>query len=194
MGEHPFDRINKDYRASMASRYEAAYEEEKVTYLLKAVGLNGRKAAAALREADPKGALTFRAFNDAYPSFPVLLGASTLGGAKLHLDADCLLPALYNRFTAAPFVEAYEDFYEKAARRAGHRPVGLVFRRKGVRHGLMIYQADDPATALPLCEREMVMAYAGGDKKRRHWLVVRMFQKVVEGVHNRGHGWTPADG
>ncbi len=167
---------------------------ERVEFLLGRSGFKAGKAAAALRAAADRAIgqpiVRFTEFNEANPTYPVLLGCSTLGGVKLHLEPTAMLPALINRFSSAPFVAAYEAFYDKVRDAAAGRVIGLVFPRKGVRHGMLIYAADDPQV-LPLGEREAVFLYAGGDKKDRHWVLVRAFQKAVEAIHNAGHGWTP---
>lgn len=195
--EHPFDKLGKGFLARATQRAESSYEEGRVDYLLKRFGLNARKVGNELREmgegATGRYDLTFRAWNEMFPSFPLLLGAATLGEVKLHLDPKAMLPALYKEFSEAPFVRAYEDFYEANVKRARDRTVGLVFRRKGIRSGLIVYATND-LQDLPLAKREMLMAYAGGDKKDRHWMVVRSFEKVIDAIHNRGSGWTPSDG
>lgn len=196
---HPFGKLvgRVDLAAQTQARADASFEAGRVNYLLTVFKFNAGKTAAALRraEAAARGTaeLTFRAFDEAYPTFPVVLGASRLGGVQLHLAPTAFLPALFRDFGRAPFVTAYEEFYEAAADRADGRPVGLVFPRKGLRHGLVIYAADDPA-ALPLGEREAVFCYAAGSKKARQWLVVRSFQRTLEAVHNAGHGWRPHHG
>lgn len=192
---HPFDRITRGYHERAAARADVEYEAGRVAYLLGAVKLNVRKATSALLESypGPDGALTFKAFNATYPSFPLILGASRLDGVKLHLEDSAQVPALFNRFASAPFVSAYEAFYEEYADRANGGAVGLVFPRKGVRQGLIMYTSDDPE-AIPFGEREFYMVYVGGSRKKRHRLYVRSFQKTVEAVYRDGHGWTPADG
>lgn len=199
MSENPFDRLTRgsDHRERLEARADAAFEAGKVLYVLKAFRLNARKAAAALlaRERRERGghAATFRAFNDAYPEFPLVLGATRLGAVKLHADARAMIPALFRDFGRAPFVTAFEAFYEReadAAAASGRLP-GLVFPRKGLKNGMVIYAADDPE-AVPVGDRETLLAYPGGGagKKRtgRTWLVVRSFQRLLEALHSGGHG------
>lgn len=197
MSEHPFDRMKdtgQPYHDRIAQRAAAAFEEGKVRYLLSVLKFNGRKAAAALQAANEQQTgrpeLTFRAFNAAYMSFPLLLGASQLGGAQLHLDPAAMIPALFKTFGQAAFVAAYDTFYSAAESQANGRTVALVFPRKGFKNGMVIYLADD-LDVLPFGEREAFFAYAGGTKARRHWLLVRSFQQTLEAVYNRGHGWRP---
>lgn len=194
--EHPFARLTggQDYHQRTVDKANAAFEEGKVNYLLGVFKMNVRKAGTELRRVAEQQTgrtdVTFRAFNDAYPTFPLLLGAKRLDGVSLHTDPRAMLPALFKEFGQAPFVTAYEEFYEAAAERAHGRAVGLVFPRKGFKNGLVIYAADK-LTEIPLGERETVLTYAGGTKKDRHWLVVRSYQRLLEAVHNAGHGWRP---
>jgi len=194
--EHPFGKLTsgQSYHDRMAARADAAFEEGKVNYLLKTFNYNVRKAAAQLCKLAEQTVgspdLTFRAFHQQEPSFPLYLGASRLNGVQLHLEPTAMLPALFKAFGAAPFVQFYDQFYEANAERAGDRPVGLVFPRKGFKNGLVVYAADDPQI-IPFCEREAFFTYVGGKKKDQHWVLVRSFQKVLEAVHNGGHGWRP---
>lgn len=194
--EHPFGKLTggQAYHDRMAARADSAFEEGKVNYLLKTFNYNVRKAGAELsklaEQQNGSPDLTFRAFHQQEPSFPLYLGASRLDGVQLHLESGAMIPALFKTFGAAPFVTAYDRFYEATAERAGDRPVGLIFPRKGFKNGLVIYAADD-LQVIPLGEREAFFTYVGGKKKDRHWMLVRSFQKVLEAVHNGGHGWRP---
>lgn len=196
---HPFEKLTgtQDYHERMAARAGVAFEEGKVNYLLSVFKLNARKVGGQLRDREDtergRPDLTLRAFNDTYPTFPLVMGASRLGGVQLHLEKRAMLPALFKEFGQAPFVTAYETFYEANAGRANGRKLGLIFPRKGFKNGLIIYAADGLAD-IPLCEREAVFTYVGGTKKERHLLLVRSFQRVLEAIHNQGHGWRPAEG
>lgn len=195
--EHPFAKLTgggQDYHERTVARANTAFEEGKVSCLLAAFKFNVRKAAGLLRdrEEEERGTpnLTFRAFNDAYPTFPLLLGARRLDGVTLHTDTRAQLPALFKAFSQAPFVTAYEAFYEAVEGRAAGRKIGLVFPRKGFKNGLVIYAAGK-VTEIPVGDHEAVLSYAGGTKKDRHWLIVRSYQRVLEALHNGGHGWRP---
>lgn len=190
-----FDRLvgSKDYHERMAAMSNSSWEDSKVKYLLGVFKIpkQARDVASVAERQTGKPDLTLRAFDEVYPSFPIVLGASRLGGVQLHLDKTAMIPALFKAFGAAPFMKAYEQFYETAAPRAGGRPVGLIFPRKGLKNGMVVYAADDPQI-IPFCEREAFFTYVGGkSKKDRHWIIVRSFQKLLEAVHNGGHGWRP---
>lgn len=189
-------RRNSDFHDKMVARSNIAFEEGKVNYLLKMFGLNQRKVGSTLRKIEEarsgQADLTLRAFNEGFPTFPMLLGGSRLGSTALHLDPRAMLPALFKEFSQAPFLTYYEDFYEENADRANGRTLGLVFPRKGIRSGLVIYTADS-VDEIPLGKREAFLAYCSGKRKDRYWLIVRTFQKVIEAIHNAGHGWRPGD-
>lgn len=196
---HPFEQLTKthEYHERMAARAVVAFEEGKVNYLLNAFHMNAKQVGRTLRNAEEsergRPDLTFRAFNDTYQSFPLLLGASRLDGATLHTDPRAMLPALFKDFGSVPFVTAYELFFESSQERAGHRKMGLVFPRKGFKNGLIIYAADG-LDDIPVGERETVLTYVAGKKKERHMLIVRSYQRVLEAIHNKGHGWRPEQG
>lgn len=194
--EHPFEKVTRssDYAARMTALADVAFEEGKVTYLLKAFKLHVRNASRVLREAQENATgtpnLTLSAFNSVFPSFPMYLGASRLGGIQLHLENSAMIPAMFKTFGATPFVSAFDAFYEVSEDRSGGRPVGMVFPRKGFKNGLIIYATDD-LKVLPFGEREGYFAYVSGKKKAQQWLLVRSFQKTIEAIHNGGHGWRP---
>ncbi len=193
---HPFDSMmgGQSHHDRMAARSSVTFEEGKVNYILGMFKLNVRKAGNALRRVEERESgqshLTLRAFNAVNSSFPMLLGATRLGGMQLHTEASAMIPSLFKEFGGAPFVSAYEKFYEENEPRASGRTVGLIFPRKGFRNGLVIYTTDDPQV-IPLSEREGFFTYVSGKKKNRHWIIVRSFQKTLEAIHNAGHGWRP---
>lgn len=193
--EHPFEKVarSSDYIARMGARSDTTFENGKVESLIKQFKIS-KDAVREIREfaaeATGKPDLTFAAFNRRFESFPLLLGASRLDGVQLHLTSSAMIPALFKAFGKAPFVDVFDAFYETNQPRANGRPVGMVFPRKGFKQGMVIYATDDPK-AVPLCERETMLAYASGRGKKQHWLVVRSYSKLLEALHNGGHGWRP---
>jgi hypothetical protein len=186
---HPFEAFSRNYHERHAGHRESQFEETRVDYLLKALNL-GKVAGALWRRSKQEtghATLSFEQFNQEFPSSPLLLGASTLDGAKLHTDARVMLPALFKRFDAAPFVTAFEEFYEREEGRAQGRTLGLVFPRKGLRQGLIIHGEGLEAV---FCHG-LSLVYVGGTRRRPHSLYVRPFQALVEAVYNKGHGWRP---
>lgn len=184
--EHPFQRLRAQHHVRAAAAAETQFEEKQVRFLVQRLGLQAY--TRQLREAseDGSGRLTFSAFNDSFPSFPILLASSTLGGAKLHIDPRAFLPAMFKRFDAVPFVKAYEEVFEKFHPHAHDRAIGLVFRRNGFQHGMVIFNDLE----LPNYSGLSLM-YQGGDKKHRHRLYVQPFQETVLAIWNHGHGWKP---
>lgn len=194
---HPFEQLTQHSDGRLAERYEEEYEGERLRYLLSVfkTALGGISIASMekrLRSVDAdkyggRGSLTFKAFNGEFPTFPLLLSSSTLGGCKLHLDPHCLLPSLFKQFDATPFVTAYEEFYERESGRANGRVLGLVFRRKGIRHGLIIHGKGIEGVLY----RGLSLVYTGG-KKAQHALYVRPYQSLLEAIHGSGgSGWRP---
>lgn len=188
-GKTPFERMVASQHDRLAVLRAARYEEARVTWLLKK--FKRPRLSAALRRNEERetgrAVLTLRAFNDEFPTFPILLGASDLDGVRLHLDERAMMPALFKHFDQAPFVIAYERFYEAAEGRAEGRALGLVFPRKAFPQGWIIF--DDGLEAVPY--HGATFLYEGGTRKERHRLFVRPFQTMVEAIHREGHGWRP---
>lgn len=189
--DNPFLRLvgASEVRHEQArARDLVAYEENRLEYLLHQFHLMPR-AARQLRQAHVERygspALTFAGFNAAYPSFPLVLGVA--GIKDLHLDPRCFLPNLFKAYDRTPFVLAYEEFFDQETARADGRALGLVFRRKGIRHGLIIH---DGADLPPRVFTGTVLQYQAGRKRLRR-LYVQPYQTVVEQLHHGGHGWRP---
>lgn len=190
--ENPFHKFtaSSERQKALQARSDAEYEARLVGFVLKKFHLE--RVERQLRKRDSReggaGDLKFRYFCDEYRSFPILLGADPLRGITLHTDSRAFLPALFKNFDKTPFVMAYEEFFEDVADAADSRAVGLVFPRKGIRHGLVIHNGDDLDRAV---FHGMVMTYHGGTKKARRNLYVQPFQTLVEALHKEGHGWRP---
>lgn len=184
-------RTAQEHLGENAARWEEAFEEERVKFVLARCGIADRKWTLlnAAKAAYGRPRLTFRLFNEAFPTFPVFLGASRLGGVKLHEDPKSSLPEWFNHFDRTPFFKAYEEFYEQAAPAAGTRAVGLVFPRNRVRGGLVIHDGglDDYFV------HGTVVTYTGGTKEKPFRLHVQPFNSLVDAIHHRGHGWKPGD-
>lgn len=186
---HPFSRVSRACREGGGdAAADVQYEEGRLDYLLKALRLP-KRVRYQLREKNERETgfttLTFRCFNEEYPTFPILLGSTALEGIKLHLDPRAFLPQWFNNFTQLPFLPYYDAFCEAAAPRASGRSLGLVFRRNGVRHGLIVMNDEMDLLGMG------VPAFVHPDAKSKRRLYVAAFQKVVEAVHNGGHGWKP---
>lgn len=192
--ENPFHRFTASdaRRKVQEARADAEYQNRLVGFVLKRFHLERQERHLRKRDEREGGAgdLKFSLFCDEHRTFPVLLGANPLRGTTLHTDPRCFLPQLFKNFDKAPFVTAYEEFFEQVADKADGRAVGLVFPRKGIRHGLVIHNGDDLDRRV---FHGLVMTYHGGTKKERLNLYVQPFQTMIEALHNEGHGWRPED-
>lgn len=141
--ETPFNKLNQRHHEAMAARADASHEESRVMHILRVCNLNVTQVSRELCRWNEKEtgtfALTFRAFHERFPSFPMYLGASRLGGVKLHTDPRTLLPSLYKSFTNAPFVEAFYEWRRLARPAADGRTIGLIVPRNGMPKGLIIH-------------------------------------------------------
>lgn len=194
MPEDRRDRIRRTVQGHIgetAERWNESFEESRVKFVLARCGIAHRKGEllAASRERYGRPRLTFDLFNELFPSFPLLMRASRLGGVKLHEDARASLPALFTHFERAPFFAAWEEFFEEAAGRANNRAVALVFPRNRVQGALVMHDGglDDYFV------HGTVLTYTGGTKEKPYRLYVQPFGPLVEAIHNRGHGWRPGE-
>lgn len=190
MSDHPFKRVARHQLGRDASFAAAQFEERQVDFLVKLFKLS-KRSQNQLRECEEGSTgnryLTFRSFNSEFPSFPLLLHAAYLPGVKLHLDKKAMLPSLFNNFQAAPFVPAYEDWYEKAKERSNGRAISMVFRRSGIAGGLLL--TDDILEAVYY--HGFTGVYSGGTRKEQRNLYLRPYRSFLEAIYNRGHGWRP---
>ncbi|MCI0420757.1 MAG: hypothetical protein L0312_16275 [Acidobacteria bacterium] len=187
--KHPFDELREVTREQQEAFYAAQYEASRVRYMLKVLHLSKQETTLRTDWEKQTGSanLTFAAFNEQYPSFPVVLGASLLDGCKLHTDPRAFIPSLFKDFQRAPFVTAYDEFYESNRDRADGRALGLVFRRKGILHGMVIHSEGMEG----VWHRGLVWVYHGGTRTTPFRLYVRPFQVMLEGIWSQGRGWRP---
>jgi hypothetical protein len=133
--------------------------------------------------------LTFRLFNDHFPTFPIALGTSRLKGVKLHEDPRSSLPEWFNNFERTPFFKAYEEFVEQVAGVANGRAIGLVFPRNRVRGALIIHDGglEDG------WDRGNVFAHTGGTREKPFRVFVQPFAGLIDAIYDRGRGWKPGE-
>lgn len=144
---HPFDRAQVGSTETLREQSRRSYESSRVlrlvTTLADARYLRSVQRTICTAEKRETGnyRLSFRALNTEFHNFPYILGADPIDGAKLHLSQEAMLPALFTKFSAAPFVPALEMFMQGVRRPHGdERAAGLVFRRKGIPQGLLILE------------------------------------------------------
>lgn len=197
MAKHPFGEfINRqEHQQRAADQAAVAFEERKVTFLVKSLKLDVAKICRQLRQIEEAISgnpnLTFRAFGEAYPAFPLLLGASNLDGVAWHLNAKAMLPSLLKSFNQAPFIPAFEKFLEANPRSASWKLRALVFPRRGIRDGLIIHEADGLDT-IPVKDGTTAIFFRNPKSQYRPW-VVRLFADALAAIYDNGKGWTPDD-
>lgn len=187
----PLDQFLADAAARAEARTAASNEATALKYVLKRFGLAKEERVMRNEHAGSTGLpeLTFAAFNSRHPSFPVLLGYNRIAGVKLHADKTAMIPALFKSFTETPFFKAYETFFEEhEGREDGNRTIGLVFPRRGIKFGLIIHNGASLDMTL---FRGTILTYHGGSRKRPHPLYVMPLVSLIEGLHQKGHGWRP---
>lgn len=186
------DKVRRTVQAQVgenAIRWDESFEEERVKFVLNRCGLADQKwpllEAGRAKYGRPR--LTFALFNELFPTFPVLLGASRLNGCKLHEDARASLPELFNNFERAPFFKAYEEFLEAVADSVNDRCVALVFPRNRIKGGLVIHDGGLPEG----WDRGNVLTHTGGTRDKPFKVFVQPFNRMIESIYNGGHGWRP---
>jgi hypothetical protein len=189
--ETPFQRyLSSDGRQERFQQYEESYEAACVAFFLELFKFSA-KEKRALRDLYVKRTgrvpiLKFSIFNDEYPTFPVLLGARRID--KLQADPTAFLPALFRNFRQATFVTVYDAFFEANESRAAGKPIGLVFPRKGIPHGLIVHNAEALDSVI---HHGTVLVHHSGTAQHVHRVFVQPFQIFCEGLYRKGHGWKP---
>jgi hypothetical protein len=120
------------------------WETARVTYTINRLKL-GAHIAGQLRSSGSSN-MTFEAFNERFPSFPVILtGTSLPGVTAIHRNTSAVHPMWFKSFCNLPFVKFYEDELQRYGTETsdtGGRPLGMVFPRKGFRDGLIVHNGD----------------------------------------------------
>lgn len=189
MSEHPFDRFASRHTQSsdnMRAMAESSHEASRVNHILKVANVNATNVSRKMMKWNQaetgQYALTFRAFHEYYPSFPLLLGASRLE-SKLHLDPNAMLPALFKKFQKAPFMAEYLDLRRLKYGSEQGRTVGLIVPRKGMPKGLIIHGAG--IEGIPY--QGLTMTFTADDCEP---VYVRSFADLVSAICRPG-GWEP---
>lgn len=185
--DHPFERLTQNRVPVTAAFFDKQHEQRVLKQLTAGLRLHHGHTMSRLREWDLNdggdGTPTLRGFSEEHPTFPALLGASRLSGAKLHLDPTAILPAIFNHFDRTPFARAYADFYEANIDRANGRVLGLVFSRNGISQGLIIHNAGIDYRSF----RGTYFGYVGSTKNGE--LYVRSYQAFLAAIYREG--WRP---
>ena len=186
---HPFEKMNRRTGDALRELEIQRYEASRVEFLLNRCNMGRWRSRlySAAEETLGHRVLRLSVFNDFFPDFPIVLGASRLDGVKLHTDKRSLLPALFRDFESAPFVAAYEEFFEANIDKAQGRAVGLVFPRKGLKQGLIMHNGGLDAYWV----KGTSLVYTGGTRKAPVQLYVQAYQSLIDAIYGKGHGWRP---
>jgi hypothetical protein len=187
---HPLSPLSiPDYDDSTVQlgKWEAA----RVEYAVKKLKL-GRHVSAELRAHSSGSHISFNEFNNRFPTFPLLLSASSLPGEKaIHRDPKGVHPMWFKSFKGLSFIKFYEEELEryKSDVFGDHsRVLGMVFPRKGFVHGLVVHNGDWQ-TFLP--HNAGCHLYQGGTGKSVT-LVVQPFTALLDHIRAGLH-WEPAN-
>lgn len=114
-----------------------AYEEKILKKILIRAGMEGKIKELAFRakETTGKASLSFAAFYDEYPTFPIYLGMR-----KVPYAWKVPITDLFNKFCSTPMFKAWEEFKNEAP--VEDVPVGVVFDWPGFRPTQMIIHND----------------------------------------------------
>jgi hypothetical protein len=138
------------------------------------------------------GRLSFDDFNNRFPTFPMLLAASTLPDEKpLHRHPKGIHPMWFKSFTGLPFIRFYEEElvrYKNDVFGEELRTLGMVFPRKGFAQGLIVHNGEWQ-TYLP--KNSGCHLYQGG-KIKSMTLVVQPFTALLDHI-SKGLQWEPAN-
>jgi|TARA_R110000824_G_scaffold82768_15_gene207528 hypothetical protein len=189
--EHPLSPLAVPDYDDSAVRIEK-WESARVEYAIKRLKL-GRHALRELQAVAPSGRISFDDFNNRFPTFPMLLSASSLPGeTPMHRNPKGIHPMWFKSFKGLPFISFYEEELERyKAEVFGNdesRVLGMVFPRKGFAHGLVVHNGDWQ-TYLP--QNSGCHLYQGG-KVKSMTLVVQPFSGLLDHVLGGLH-WEPAN-
>jgi hypothetical protein len=126
-GDDFFARLRQQQRAVDEARRQGAYEEAVIKRLLAHGGIrvNFKQAVEDVRATFKSDFLTFLWFNDAYPRFPVRLGAAKLRGTSgTRIGWTELFGSGFRRL---PWMREYQAMCEQYDYDPAREHVGLVF-------------------------------------------------------------------
>jgi hypothetical protein len=207
MSRNLFNELNSDEagdRQRLTMEEDHQFEHERVKFTLQQLKLGHQTRQVGKIWADAHGGkfeLRFAAFNELFPTFPFLMGASRLRGIQIvknnrvvrttphdyhvHRDPASAEPSRFKDFAGVPFRAAYEQFFNSVGIGDDPRDVCLVFPRKGFLHGMCIHnnQSEQYWTE-GLC-------WVYKSPKTSVRLYVQPFKHFIEAIHGNGRGWKP---
>ena len=210
--DSPASQFIRGFEAMSGQQYiigtkEQEFELSTVQYLIKQFGLrlhtheilDYQESMTTVRR------LTLSAFNHVFPTFPFVIGSSTLCDVPLpytssiskkkntglnylvHLDPYSTEPARYKKFDWVPFFIAYQNFYNHNMTANETRKLCLVYRRRGFVHGMCIH--NDASEQYWPTGGAFVYKFTHDGRDRR--VFVSPFQSLVTAIWSGGHGWRP---
>ena len=186
---NPFHILNARLRPDeLTDQQKLRFESTKVESTMKRVGL-GRQVRSLVNEAMRQFShnfLTFNLFRQEFPTFPVSLTCHNLNGLSLHSEAKAALPIWFKDFQHLPFMKFYAEAFESLGSLAQHKPVGMVFPRKGFPQGLIVHNGDVHEFVPP---QGSCFVHLGGGKKSQGMLVVQPYVSFLDHIYRKGHGW-----
>lgn len=130
-------------------------------------------------------AYTFAEFNRVV-DFPMYLSAeTTIGNQPIHRDPKAIHPIWFKSFRSLPFVQRYEECFETLHALCKHKPIGMIFPRKGFSQGLIIHNGDWELFVAP---QSSCHIFKSGRKHTMN-LIVQPYVGFVDHIRD-GLGWT----
>jgi len=136
--------MNDSYVPSLQEE-AAKLEQARVEFILREFGLLDWRGTIldAQKQISGKKRLGFAGFDQIFPGFPICLESQPF--YRLVEHSTCSQTALFRNFRRYVPYEKFQDVLDSIGERAGARPVGVLYRWQGVKHGLIIHNGDFPA-------------------------------------------------
>lgn len=144
MSQHPLHPVLQGitpYSPNNTSSVSA--ESRLVLWTLKRLSLE-RLKLNFLNNTGNENQLSFTEFNRIVYDFPVALAFAPAPKVEMHLDPKSIQPHWFTAFLSLPIVKQYENSYSFLTEQGAvtNKPIGLIFKRKGIPDGLIIHNGD----------------------------------------------------
>lgn len=196
MSEHPFRKLTAGNKEALEAYSADRFEQTKVLFTIKQAGERFKREMSKIHEVAQKQdnfLLTFRLFNQTFPTFPFRLYADSLQSLKapLHELPGSAFPNWFKTFTALPVVSMFADIFGTLTpREQQEKPMALIFPRKGFKQGLVIHNGSDDYVP----EGTSCMMFVGESrhgKKHHPRLFVQPYVNLLDAIYAHGRGWRP---
>jgi hypothetical protein len=174
--------LGKIERFEQSDSQAKHWESSRVKWTLQRLNIvKQRKELACLAG---NGAHTFVEFNRVV-DFPMYLCSDSLQGIKpIHRDPKAIHPLWLKSFRSLPFVERYEEHFRTMISTYKHKPLGMIFPRKGFAQGLIIHNGDWELFVAPNSSCHVYRS-----KKQAMNLIVQPYSGFIDHIRE-GLGWT----